>query len=64
MRPTLEKLNIIPWIDYIFGYNQLSENREIINIFPLSFYGQKNNYEEKKRNYKKKGKLKRNNYFN
>ena len=49
MRQTLEKVNIIPWIDNIFGYNQLSDSQEIINIFPLSSYEQKNNYEEKKR---------------
>ena len=48
MRHALEKFNIIPWIDNIFGCNQLNENKNTINIFPLSSYEQKNNYEEKK----------------
>ena len=59
MRQALEKLNIIPWIDNIFGYNQLSENQDIINIFPLSSYEQKNNYEEKKKKLEKEGKTKK-----
>jgi len=59
MRQTLEKVNIIPWIDNIFGYNQLSDSQEIINIFPLSSYEQKNNYEEKKKKLEKEGKTKK-----
>ena len=59
MRQALEKFNIIPWIDNIFGCNQLNENQNIINIFPLSSYEQKNNYEEKKKILEKEGKTKK-----
>ena len=60
MRKTLEKSNIIPWINNIFGYNQLNENdEESINIFPLHSYEQKNNFEEKKKILEKEGKNKK-----
>ena len=60
MRKTLEKSNIIPWINNIFGYNQLNENdNELINIFPLHSYEQKNNFEEKKKILEKEGKSKK-----
>ena len=59
MRQALEKSNIIPWIDNIFGSNQLNESEDIINIFPLSSYEQKNNFEENKKKYEKEGKSKK-----
>ena len=58
-RQELEKSNIIPWIDNIFGFNQLSDNDELLNIFPLSSYEQMNNFEEKKKKLEKEGKNKK-----
>ena len=55
LRQKLEKANIIPWIDNIFGSNQTNENEELINIFPLSSYEQFNNFEEMKKRLEKKG---------
>lgn len=55
LRQRLEKANIIPWIDNIFGSNQTNENDENINIFPLSSYEQFNNFEEMKKKLEKKG---------
>ena len=54
-RQSLEKANIIPWIDNIFGSNQTNENDELINIFPLSSYEQFNNFEEMKKKLERKG---------
>ena len=62
IRQELEKSNIIPWIDNVFGLNQLNENNtndELINIFPLSSYEQINNFEEKKKLLEKEGKTKK-----
>ena len=59
MRQMLEKSNIIPWINNIFGYNQLNESEDLINIFPLSSYEQKNNFEAKKKKLEKEGKSKK-----
>ena len=59
MRQNLEKSNIAPWIDNIFGCNQLYENENLMNIFPLSSYEQKNNFEEKKKKLEKEGKTKK-----
>ena len=39
-RINLEKENIVPWINNIFGYNQINESKELMNIFPLSSYEQ------------------------
>ena len=55
MRQLLEKSNIIPWIDNIFGCNQINKSEDLINIFPLSSYEQFNNFEEKKKKLEKKG---------
>ena len=55
LRQKLEKANIIPWIDNIFGSNQTNEDDEVINIFPLSSYEQFNNFEEMKKKLEKKG---------
>ena len=59
MRQTLEKSNIIPWVNNVFGYNQLNENEDLINIFPLSSYEQKNNFEAEKKRLEKEGKSKK-----
>ena len=59
MRQALEKSNIIPWINNVFGYNQLNENEDLINIFPLSSYEQKNNFEAEKKKLEKEGKSKK-----
>ena len=39
-RKFLDKENIVPWINNIFGYNQINTSKEIMNIFPLSSYEQ------------------------
>ena len=57
LRKKLEKVDIIPWINNIFGYNQFDlENEEVINIFPLYSYIQYNNLEEKIEKGKEEGK--------
>ena len=58
MRQILEKSNIIPWVNNVFGYNQLNENDDLINIFPLSSYEQINNFEAAKKQLEKEGKSK------
>ena len=40
-RRILENTNIVPWINNIFGYNQINESKELMNIFPLSSYEQR-----------------------
>ena len=55
-RQLLEKRDIIPWIDNIFGCNQYLENdNKIYNIFPLTSYEQNNNFENLKIKWKEKG---------
>ena len=58
MRQELEKTNILPWVDNIFGCNQIiknnSSNNEIYNIFPSSAY--EKDYEKMKATLKKQGK--------
>ena len=39
-RIILEQANIVPWINNIFGYNQLNDSEELMNLFPLSSYEQ------------------------
>ena len=39
-RRILENTNIVPWINNIFGYNQINDSKELMNIFPLSSYEQ------------------------
>ena len=62
MRQQLEKVNILTWVDNIFGYNQdiknNSNNSEIYNIFPSSAYEKNNNFEELKILLEKQGKSK------
>ena len=60
MRQMLEKANIAPWIDNIFGCNQINKTTEnFFNIFPLSSYEQFNNTEEIKKRLEKQGKSKK-----
>ena len=40
-RILLEKENIVPWINNIFGCNQLNDSKEIMNLFHLNSYEQK-----------------------
>ena len=58
MRQKLEKMNILPWVDNVFGCNQdiknISNNNEIYNAFPSSAY--EKNYEITKIALKKQGK--------
>ena len=58
LRQKLEKVNIIPWVDYIFGYYQevKNNNSDIYNAFPPAAYEKNNNYELKKQLLKKEGK--------
>ena len=58
MRQQLEKINIIPWINNIFGSNQDFKNKydEIYNIYPSSAYEKNNNYELLKLTLRKQGK--------
>ena len=57
-RHLLERTNITPWIDNIFGCNQINQSDDLINIFPRSSYEQFNNFEEtKKKLDKKKNKI-------
>ncbi|MBQ1808740.1 MAG: hypothetical protein IIZ87_04345, partial [Selenomonas sp.] len=50
----LERANISPWIDNIFGCNQINQTDDLINIFPRTSYEQFNNFEEKKKKSDKK----------
>ena len=45
-RKNLDKLNIVPWINNIFGYNQLNESKEVMNLFPLYSYEQYNDFDK------------------
>ena len=58
MRKQLEKVNILPWINNVFGCNQDVKNNHnhIYNAYPTSAYEKNNNYELKKHNMKKEGK--------
>ena len=61
LRQLLEKRDIIPWVDNIFGYNQYYENNnnsEIYNTFPVSSYQENNDYESLKIKLKEEGETK------
>ena len=45
-RKILDTLNIVPWINNIFGYNQINDSKEIMNIFPLYSYEQFNDFDK------------------
>ena len=55
MRKNLEKVNILPWVDNVFGANQdyIDEEGTIINLFSRSSYEQFYNYEQMKVELKK-----------
>jgi len=58
MRQKLEKRNILPWVDNIFGCNQVVENESIsgmYNIYPNSSYEKNNKYDEEIILLKKEG---------
>ena len=58
LRQLLEKRDIIPWVDNIFGFNQDPENNinsEVYNIFAASSYEQNNDYEAMKIRLKEEG---------
>ena len=48
LRNLLEKKEIAPWINMIFGYKQISGNYESLNSFPSYSYEQYNNFEKEK----------------
>ena len=58
LRQLLEKVNIIPWVDNIFGFNQdiKNNNNDNYNAYPPAAYEKNNNYELKKKLLKKEGK--------
>ena len=39
-RKSLEQTNIVPWINNIFGYNQINISKGVMNLFPTSSYEQ------------------------
>ena len=45
-RRNLDSLNIVPWINNIFGYNQINDSKEVMNLFPLYSYEQFNDFEK------------------
>ena len=55
-RKSLDNINIVPWINNIFGYNQMNESKEVMNIFPLYSYEKFNDFD--KEIFKMKDKLK------
>ena len=55
MRQHLEKRDIIPWVDNIFGCNQYIDNDNIYNKFQASSYEINNNYEAMKKTLKQEG---------
>ena len=58
-RIALEEANIVPWINNIFGFNQLNETEESYNVFQITSYEQKfedNNVQKEKSKDKNKNK--------
>ena len=53
LRNILEKRELSPWIDNIFGYKQLNDNIESFNTFPTYSYEQYNDLQEEKEEIKK-----------
>ena len=45
-RKSLDSMNIVPWINNIFGFNQINNSKEIMNIFPLYSYEQYNDFDK------------------
>ena len=61
-RKSFDSLNIAPWINNIFGYNQINTSKEIMNIFPLYSYEQFNDLDKEIQKIKEKLKGKENKY--
>ena len=55
-RKALEKANIVPWINNIFGCNQINDSKELMNLFPTTSYEQLFNDNVPKIKEKNKGK--------
>ena len=49
LRNILEKRELAPWLNIIFGNKQISDNYESLNCFPTYSYEQYNDLEEEKR---------------
>ena len=62
-RRTFDNVNIVPWINNIFGYNQINDSKELMNIFPLYSYEQFNDYDKEINKIKEKLKNKENMYI-
>ena len=62
-RKMLDNINIVPWINNIFGYNQINDSQELMNIFPLYSYEQFNDYDKEINRIKEQLKNKENVYI-
>ena len=62
-RKILDNLNIVPWINNIFGCNQTNDSKEIMNIFPLYSYEQFNDFDKEVNTLKEKFKDSENKYL-
>ena len=56
-------VNIVPWINNVFGCNQINDSKEIMNIFPLYSYEQFNDFDKEINEIKKELKDKENLYI-
>ena len=45
-RKYLDSMNIVPWINNIFGFNQINNSKEVMNIFPVYSYEQYNDFDK------------------
>ena len=53
-RKILDNINIVPWINNIFGYNQINDSKEVMNIFPIYSYEQFNDLDKDVQKMKEK----------
>ena len=61
-RKYLDSMNIVPWINNIFGFNQVNTSKEIMNIFPLYSYEQYSDFDKEIQQIKENIKEKNNFY--
>jgi hypothetical protein len=61
-RKYLDSTNIVPWINNIFGFNQINNSKEVMNIFPLYSYEQYNDFDKEIQKIKENLKDKNNFY--
>jgi len=61
-RKYLDSMNIVPWINNIFGFNQVNNSKEVMNIFPLYSYEQFNDFDKEIQKIKENLKDKNNFY--